>query len=235
MENCTKDDMPLRTIKTILSEIVSLKGNTITNHLTLVPLSSPPPAIISYINLMLQTRNPNHPTQSQEIKSSLTEIFKKIGTKETTQEGLYDLYQFKKDHVNVDLQPHLQRASEHFQDYIKRGLMSIELQYSSENTDPNSTSNADHFAVSYLYRLHKLQSQYGIKNDEISTNPPISIDPLRTSVARLRSTDTQPAVVSDVYAEEVHTLGQQSTRRDDSGESTMEELRHRLAKLKNAM
>jgi len=237
------NDMPLRAIKTLLGEIVSLKGPSVTDRLTLIPLSSPPPAIVSYINLMLQSHNPNQPRPSQEIKSILTEIFKKIGIKETTQEGLYDLYQFKKSHSEVDIQPHLQRTSEHFQEYIKRGLIGIEQQH-SENRDPNPTSNSDHFAMSYMDRLRKLQSQYGLKpSDDISgseaASSAVNIDTLRMNINRIKANnETSLFSSTDAYADELNSLGgniHQPRKEEHSTETTVEELRQRLARFKNAM
>lgn len=132
------DDMPLRTIKTAVSEMVSLLGHSIRAHMSLIPQTTPPASITAYIDLLLtgQGKGQNGNNQYQfDPKSQLTEIFKKISTKETTQQGLLELYKFIKDHPEVDIRPQLQRASPHFQEYIKRGLANIEqqMQKSSDN------------------------------------------------------------------------------------------------------
>lgn len=126
------DDMPLRTIKTILNEIVSLKGIKIHNYLMNIS-TNPSSPIISYVNLMLKAQQDNNSSLSlAEIKMTLTDIFKKIGDKETSQQGLLDLYNFKQKYPTVDIQPHLQKTSEHFQAYIKRGLQKIEQKYNQK-------------------------------------------------------------------------------------------------------
>ncbi len=130
LETKPVDGWALRTIKTLLSEIVQLKGQSVLKHLTLVP-SSPTPTIVQYINLMLKqlpASKSGTEHSDQDTKAILTDIFKKIGSKETIQQGLVDLYRFKKDHPRIDIQPYLQRTSPHFQAYIKRALEQIERQ-----------------------------------------------------------------------------------------------------------
>ena len=63
---------------------------------------------------------------SKSTHDMLTEIFKKIGSKENTKEGLQDLYDFKKKYPDADLEPFLKKSSHFFQNYIERGLKSIE-------------------------------------------------------------------------------------------------------------
>jgi cytoskeleton-associated protein 5 len=152
------DDMPLRTIKTLLNELVTLKGNKILSFLsnyTNGDPSMPPPAILSYIQLMLRSQQAatssssttgsssvqqQQPQQVTETKTILAEIFKKIGVKETTQEGLMELYRFQRDHPSIDIEPHLQRTSSHFQTYIKRGLEKIQNQQSQVENRGISTT-----------------------------------------------------------------------------------------------
>lgn len=56
----------------------------------------------------------------------LTEIFKKVGSKENTREGLQDLHEFKKKYPDADIVPFLKKTSHFFQNYIERGLKAIE-------------------------------------------------------------------------------------------------------------
>lgn len=56
----------------------------------------------------------------------LTEIFKKVGSKENTKEGLKDLYEFKRKFPDADIDPFLKKSSQFFQNYIERGLKAIE-------------------------------------------------------------------------------------------------------------
>ena len=54
------------------------------------------------------------------------EIFKKIGQKELTKMGLQELYNFKQENPQCDLEPFLAQSSQYFRDYIERGLKKIE-------------------------------------------------------------------------------------------------------------
>jgi cytoskeleton-associated protein 5 len=53
---------------------------------------------------------------------ALAAIFKKIGEKATSQEGLMDLYLYKEEHPEVDLMAHLSKTSQNFRDYVARGV-----------------------------------------------------------------------------------------------------------------
>lgn len=100
------DDKPLRMVKTVLHELVKLKGIEIKAHLSLVPgvdLSGQPgrdqPIIMAYIDLNLQTMpaapvmrqdmrapaaqsalptTPQAMTLEQRVKPQLVAIFKKV-------------------------------------------------------------------------------------------------------------------------------------------------------------
>lgn len=65
----------------------------------------------------------------------LTEIFKKVGSKENTKEGLQELYDFKKKYPEADIEPYLKKASHFFQNYIERGLKAIENEMNEKNAD----------------------------------------------------------------------------------------------------
>jgi cytoskeleton-associated protein 5 len=56
----------------------------------------------------------------------LTEIFKKVGSKENTKQGMRDLYDFKMKFPDADIEPFLKKCSHFFQNYIERGLKTIE-------------------------------------------------------------------------------------------------------------
>nr|KAJ0223625.1 hypothetical protein LSAT_V11C200070690 [Lactuca sativa] len=73
------DDKPLRMVKTVLHELVKLRGTAIKGHLSMVPVDMELlPIILAYIDHNLQ----------QELSA----IFKKIGDKQTCSIGLYELY-----------------------------------------------------------------------------------------------------------------------------------------------
>lgn len=52
------DDKPLRMVKTVLHELVKLRGAAIKGHLSLVPIDvKPQPIILAYIDLNLEVSN----------------------------------------------------------------------------------------------------------------------------------------------------------------------------------
>ena len=73
----------------------------------------------------------------------LAEIFKKIGSKENTREGLNDLYDFKLKYPDADLEPFLKKSSHFFQNYIERGLRSIGQERGAKAADGSASSGGD--------------------------------------------------------------------------------------------
>lgn len=147
------DDKPLRMVKTVLHELVKLRGTAIKGHLSMVPIDmEPQPIILAYIELNLQTlaaarmlnpagavghsnwgdstaNGPNpaatHSADAQ-LKQELAAIFKKIGDKQTCSVGLYELHRITQMYPQVDIFSQLQNASEAFRTYIRDGLAQIE-------------------------------------------------------------------------------------------------------------
>jgi len=214
-----RDDMPLRTIKTILNEVVTLKGNQVYNHLTMVPVQ-PTPAVISYIDLMLKSQSSSKESiSSAEVKTILSEIFKKIGSKDATYQGLMELYQFKKSHPTVDLVPHLQRTSQHFQEYIKKGLETIELQHQVENRDPNLRSSSN-----FEDDVQKTKKAPEPTSASASTNSSLQDLKARLKAAQGTSAPSQPSYPT------TQTTTQPGPAQASS--SSVDALRERLARLK---
>lgn len=146
------DDKPLRMVKTVLHELVKLRGTAIKGHLSMVPIDmEPQPIILAYIDLNLQTlaaarmltptgpvgqthwgdstaNNPSSATHSADaqLKQELAAIFKKIGDKQTCSIGLYELYRITQLYPKVDIFAQLQNASEAFRTYIRDGLAQME-------------------------------------------------------------------------------------------------------------
>lgn len=59
MKRAGADDKPLRMVKTVLHELVKLRGAAIKGHLSLVPIDMrPQPIILAYIDLNLEVRPP---------------------------------------------------------------------------------------------------------------------------------------------------------------------------------
>lgn len=59
---------------------------------------------------------------SQQTKDTLAAIFRKVGDKALTRDGIDDLYVFTLQHPEVDITPHLSKASDAFRLYIQRAL-----------------------------------------------------------------------------------------------------------------
>ncbi|CAI9280408.1 unnamed protein product [Lactuca saligna] len=109
------DDKPLRMVKTVLHELVKLRGTAIKGHLSMVPIDMElQPIILAYINHNLQTLAatrmltpvgqtrwgdsmanylmPAMHSADAQLKQELSAIFKKIGDNQTCSIGLYELY-----------------------------------------------------------------------------------------------------------------------------------------------
>lgn len=145
------DDKPLRMVKTVLHELVKLRGAAIKGHLSMVPIDmKPQPIILAYIDLNLETlaaarmltstgpagqshwsdsgANNSSPATNADaqLKQELAAIFKKIGDKKTCTIGLFELYRITQLYPKVDIFGQLQNASEAFRTYIRDGLAQME-------------------------------------------------------------------------------------------------------------
>ncbi|KAL2612993.1 hypothetical protein R1flu_024685 [Riccia fluitans] len=158
------DDKPLRMVKTVLHELVKLKGPSVKEYLSMVPIDAePPPIIMAYIDLNLQTLaggtrthmlapagtgaqgqwlengregpSPNTTSAAEtQLKQELAAIFKKIGDKQTCSVGLFELYRITQLYPHVDIFSQLQNASMAFRTYIRDGLAQIEKSAASGRT-----------------------------------------------------------------------------------------------------
>ncbi|XP_023746006.1 protein MOR1 [Lactuca sativa] len=121
------NDKPLRMVKTVLHELVKLRGTAIKGHLSMVPIDMElQPIILAYIDHNLQTLvaarmlTPTGPvgqthwgdsmanylmpathSADAQLKQELSAIFKKIGDKQTCSIVLYELYRI------TQLYPHV--------------------------------------------------------------------------------------------------------------------------------
>ncbi|MGH0185066.1 UNVERIFIED_CONTAM: hypothetical protein FKN15_017031 [Acipenser sinensis] len=124
-----------------------------------------------------------------KVSDILAEIFKKIGSKENTKEGLTELYEYKQKYSDADIDPFLKNTSQFFQSYVERGLRMIELEregkgrvqssssgISPQSTDtfvPSSTTTAPSIPTNgeevkpavYLERLKILRQRHGLENN----------------------------------------------------------------------
>lgn len=92
-------------------------------------------------------------TPSTSSKAELAAIFRRIGRKETSEEGLAELAAFGRARggirdeagssgVGLDLGPHLARTSEHFRAYISRGVARANAKFEAERGEAEGAATA---------------------------------------------------------------------------------------------
>eukprot|EP00095_Tigriopus_kingsejongensis_P001503 maker-scaffold1086_size63525-snap-gene-0.14 protein:Tk01503 transcript:maker-scaffold1086_size63525-snap-gene-0.14-mRNA-1 annotation:"microtubule associated protein" len=201
-------DTPMRTVKTIIHSMVKLRGDEILDHLSRVP-DPDNSELVPYLKKLLSNgvgkenaatgdggtltdanaQKKRAQRFSRSDHETLAEIFKKIGHKEHTKLGLQELYNFKQQNPQADLEPFLAKSSQYFRDYIERGLKNIEVEISQNGGSrsasstgssglPGSSSNRFGSVLSdaskentqptpahsqYLERLRKLREQGGLE------------------------------------------------------------------------
>ncbi|XP_066968382.1 cytoskeleton-associated protein 5 isoform X2 [Macrobrachium rosenbergii] len=150
-------DTPLRTIKTVIHTLCKTYGTTILSHFSKIE-NAHGSELHKYLSKTLKKPKTDDDggagdsnrlaaaqvtTDSQDsVKSpkrlsktahnTLSEIFRKIGSKENTKEGLIQLYDFKQKHPEADIEPFLKKSSQFFQNYIERGLKRVEMDRQAE-------------------------------------------------------------------------------------------------------
>ncbi|XP_067640412.1 protein mini spindles isoform X4 [Eurosta solidaginis] len=159
-------DTPLRTVKTIIHNMAKVKGNAILNHLNQIPSHSELHTYLIKIlkNLAKEGHIPSASPQrsasakdvhgkriSNQTHETMSQIFKLISDKETKQQGLLKLYEFKVQNPGIDLMTFLKGASPSFQKYIEDGLTEIEravAQSGGAGDVTQRTQNGDNRLVS---------------------------------------------------------------------------------------
>ncbi|KAL8599784.1 hypothetical protein ACOMHN_052297 [Nucella lapillus] len=223
------NDQPLRTIKTVLHSLAKQKGNKILSHTGLIDSNS---EVEAYLHKVLKdgvagnnARNEEMSEMAKQGSSSkskrlsksthdmLVEIFKKIGSKENTKEGLNDLYDFKKKYPDADLEPFLKKSSQFFQNYIERGLKNIELERDGkkpETLDPipavkplsENTANGDSVGADYyMQRLTAIRARCGLDGGEqnrAEKTPPTSKSSHSSFEADLENIGSSTESVADI-------------------------------------
>ncbi|KAL0125152.1 hypothetical protein PUN28_004351 [Cardiocondyla obscurior] len=168
-----KSDTALRTVKTVLHSMTRVKGSSILNHLTLINNTNES-ELHAYLIRLIASLKPDEINATAKVapksnnvgrtpkhlhKSSgqqLAEIFHKIGTKEYMQEGLVQLYDFKLQNPDADIQPFLVKCHQFFQEFIEQRLKEIDQARKKPTEDP--TVVADKNTMDLMYRLEKLRA-----------------------------------------------------------------------------
>ncbi|XP_068116838.1 cytoskeleton-associated protein 5 isoform X2 [Hyperolius riggenbachi] len=224
-----KGELPMRTLKTLLHTLCKLKGAKIMDHLSMIENKHESELETHLLRVMKHSMDNTGSKMDKEIEKGasrtekvskanvgdyLAEIFKKIGSKENTKEGLAELYEYKKKYSDADIEPFLKNSSQFFQSYVERGLRLIEMEregkgriatstgISPQLSDTNSitsvtnaappaintNSNGEEVGPSvYLERLKILRQRCGLDNAKQDERPPLS---------SLLSKTSAPAVVS---------------------------------------
>ncbi|KAK7117441.1 hypothetical protein R3I94_022874 [Phoxinus phoxinus] len=266
-----KSDVPHRTLKTLLHTLCRLTGSKILDHMSMIEnrneseLEAHLRRVVKHsVNLSGLKSDKN--TEKGALRSDdkvikakvsdiLSEIFKKIGSKENTKEGLTELYEYKQKYSDADLEPFLRNTSQFFQSYVERGLRMIESEREGKgriqtstvipqhSTDsylpgssavPISSNGEDLNAAAYYERLKILRQRRGLENSTPEEDrPPLSS--LRPSVAS--STDMLHSKLSQLKESREHFQQEQthshSPTRSSSPASNLDDLKKRLERIKS--
>ena len=132
-----RDDLPLRTVKTILNEIVKAKGEAIRDHLNLIQSDNKAPLLISYIELMLknnkaqQQTTPPAPASSQQLLQNQQAQAQHMQLQAQAQASLLHQQLQSQPPVqmppNVDLSSNANSNSEPMSDAMKVASLEAEL------------------------------------------------------------------------------------------------------------
>nr|DBA17482.1 TPA: hypothetical protein GDO54_002918 [Pyxicephalus adspersus] len=209
-----KSELPMRTLKTLLHTLCKLKGSKIMDHLGMIENKNESELEAHLLRVMKHSMDGTGSKTDKEtekgayrtekvskpnVSDYLAEIFKKIGSKENTKEGLAELYEYKKKYSDADLEPFLKNSSQFFQSYVERGLRLIELEREGKSRIASSAAISSHVSETnplpsvtsmaqpavntngeevgpsvYLERLKILRQRCGLDNAKQEERPPLS-------------------------------------------------------------
>uniref|UniRef100_A0A2K5Z0W1 Cytoskeleton associated protein 5 n=1 Tax=Mandrillus leucophaeus TaxID=9568 RepID=A0A2K5Z0W1_MANLE len=177
-----KSEFPIRTLKTLLHTLCKLKGPKILDHLTMIDNKNESELEAHLCRMMKHSMDQTGSKSDKETekgasrideKSSkakvndfLAEIFKKIGSKENTKEGLAELYEYKKKYSDADIEPFLKNSSQFFQSYVERGLRVIEMEREGKGRISTSTGISPQMEVTCVPTPTSTVSSIGNTNGE---------------------------------------------------------------------
>uniref|UniRef100_A0A8C2YTX6 Cytoskeleton-associated protein 5 n=1 Tax=Chinchilla lanigera TaxID=34839 RepID=A0A8C2YTX6_CHILA len=222
-----KSEFPIRTLKTLLHTLCKLKGPKILDHLTMIDNKNESELEAHLCRMMKHSMDQagskseketekgasriDEKSSKAKVNDFLAEIFKKIGSKENTKEGLAELYEYKKKYSDADIEPFLKNSSQFFQSYVERGLRVIEMEREGKGRIPTSTGISPQMEVTcvptptstmssivntngeevgpsvYLERLKILRQRCGLDNTKQDDRP---------ALTSLLSKPTVPTVAS---------------------------------------
>ncbi|XP_059352575.1 cytoskeleton-associated protein 5-like isoform X2 [Daphnia carinata] len=269
-----QSDTPIRTIKTIIHTLVRLQGDAILSNLGAID-NLKDSELEPYLQKLLKSGVSKEkdsasklPTGDQlsgvpekkdssvkirrlskSTQETLTAIFRKIGSKELSQEGLAQLYEFKQRYPDADIEPFLSRSSDFFKNYIERGLKFIEEKKRKElaqglltpdNNNPiegspvqqSSGSESGVNPDAYRERLKKLRALAGLETSQVtSSNASSTINQFGFSSSSVTVTQTRTVTAISGDFENVPVVQHVTT--SSSATSGIEDYRRRLEMLKS--
>uniref|UniRef100_A0A7N8WW94 Cytoskeleton associated protein 5 n=1 Tax=Mastacembelus armatus TaxID=205130 RepID=A0A7N8WW94_9TELE len=267
-----KNDVPHRTLKTLLHTLCKLTGAKILDHLSMIDnrneseLEAHLRRVVKHSGnlsgLKSDLGNEKSGLRTEDrmskakVSDILSEIFKKIGSKENTKEGLTELYEYKQKYSDADLEPFLKNTSQFFQSYVERGLRMIESEREGKTRIQPSAgtigsayciicSNSEELKPAVYYeRLKILRQRQGLENtsrDEPQQRPSISSllsskPPVASSTDMLHSKLSQLKESRELYQQEHNTHSHSPTHahtRSASPAANLDDLKKRLERIKS--
>ncbi|XP_068947644.1 cytoskeleton-associated protein 5 isoform X1 [Petaurus breviceps papuanus] len=233
-----KSEFPIRTLKTLLHTLCKLKGPKILDHLTMIDNKNESELEAHLCRMMKHSLDQmgsksdketekgasriDEKSSKAKVNDFLAEIFKKIGSKENTKEGLAELYEYKKKYSDADIEPFLKNSSQFFQSYVERGLRVIEMEREGKGRIPSSTGISPQMEVScvppptstvssvgntngeevgpsvYLERLKILRQRCGLENSKQDDRPALTLLSKPSGPAVVSSTDMLHSKLSQI-------------------------------------
>ncbi|KAM6937380.1 cytoskeleton-associated protein 5 [Xenentodon cancila] len=271
-----KSDVPHRTLKTLLHTLCKLTGAKILDHLSMIEnrneseLEAHLRRVVKHSGNLSGQKSDRGNEKSglhmddrmskAKVSDILSEIFKKIGSKENTKEGLTELYEYKQKYSDADLEPFLKNTSQFFQSYVERGLRLIELDREGKTRIQTSavipqhgvdsslsSSNEELKPAVYYERLKILRQRQGLENtsrgvgseDEPQQRPAFSSvlsskPPVASSTDMLHSKLSQLKESRELYQQEHNAHSHSPTHtRSASPAANLDDLKKRLERIKS--
>uniref|UniRef100_A0A3Q4GPQ5 Cytoskeleton associated protein 5 n=1 Tax=Neolamprologus brichardi TaxID=32507 RepID=A0A3Q4GPQ5_NEOBR len=263
-----KSDVPHRTLKTLLHTLCKLTGAKILDHLSMIEnrneseLEAHLRRVVKHSGNLagLKSDRSNEKgglriddrMSKAKVSDILSEIFKKIGSKENTKEGLTELYEYKQKYSDADLEPFLKNTSQFFQSYVERGLRMIESEREGKTriqttavipqhgVDSSLSSNEELKPAVYYERLKILRQRQGLENTSRAQQRPTISSLLSSKPSVASSTDMLQSKLSqlkesrELYMQEhnVHSPTHTNTR-SASPAANLDDLKKRLERIKS--
>ncbi|XP_029378491.1 cytoskeleton-associated protein 5 isoform X2 [Echeneis naucrates] len=274
-----KSDVPHRTLKTLLHTLCKLTGAKILDHLSMIDnrneseLEAHLRRVVKHSGNLSGLKSDRGNEKSglrmedrmskAKVSDILSEIFKKIGSKENTKEGLTELYEYKQKYSDADLEPFLKNTSQFFQSYVERGLRMIESEREGKTriqtsavipqhgVDSSLSSNNEELKPAVYYeRLKILRQRQGLENtsrgvggseDESQQRPAISSllsskPSVASSTDMLHSKLSQLKESREMYQQEHNAHSHSPTHthtRSASPAANLDDLKKRLERIKS--